>query len=851
MSNLDLKILCVDDESEILAIYGECVTEAGFTPILCTSPIIAEQRFRDELSDIVLVVSDLQMPEKSGFQFRAAILPEALTVPFVIVSAYITKEMALEAVDLKIDGFFDKPINADEFAKFIQKHTRARLESIRESQMVEATFIEEVNVILEEIESGILALDHDRNNPEQLNLIFRGVHTIKGSSGVLSSDILTRYAHKYEDIISLLKKGQIEFTDHVYEVLLKGFDRIKELIAAATAKKLHKYLIADVIEDLVLSPPSGVPAVSASQESFKNAHSLTNGKKVKDSISVPVDILEKLSGCSGEITVIRNMVNKLVRSIAEQNPGSNDVQSLAELLEEMHKVNSTVQTLIIDLRKVPVSSLLKTVPRVFRDLGKELNKQLSLKISGEKLRVDNSLAHVLSNSLVHLMRNSADHGIEDAAIRKAANKPEAGNVSIDFREVGDEILITISDDGRGIDPDKILAKAIEKGIFPASQLAEMTPSQILEIIFAPGFSTAAKVTDVSGRGVGMDMVKTSVESVGGSISIQSVVGLGSTFTLRLPVPKSVLIITSLIVGCGDRVFALPQDSIQRVLHVDLTDSSNKVKLAYFEKTLRIDDHLYPFVSLRSVLGLDVQNDQTEPDSVSVLILKSENLEYALQVDRIYDSEEIVVKPIKSYFNPKSVFAGVTFMGDGNVGLIIDISGVAKLANLHARKGAGIASARSIQPALSSLASTERLENFLLFKLNSKAIFGVPISQVFRLEQLDPTKIKHSGAERFIVYRDSVMPVLAFDRLLNLSNTTDDQVATNSKSAALTIPTIVAKGSNGYFGFEIGSVIDIAESKSEVSSSIRDRKGVVGNAFIRDHNVTIVDLDRVLNKKISA
>ena len=860
MANLDLKILCIDDEPDILEIYGQVVTSAGFTPILCTSPVDAEQRFRDEIGVIALVISDMQMPLKSGLEFRAAILPEGLAVPFLVVSSFITKELALQAIDLKIDGFFDKPLSDLDLVGLIEKFAKPRLESIRESQMIEAIFLEEATDIIDEMDSVLLALDHERSSVEQLNLIFRGIHTIKGSSGVLPSPIVTRYAHRYEDIISSLKKGELEFTDPVYEILLKGFDRIKELIAAAKAKTLRTYRLEDILKDLELHPVAGASAGVTQQQGAKEPPQAAAQQKPKDSISVPIEILEKLSGCSGEITVIRNMVNKLVRSIAQQNPGSSDVQNLGELLDEMHKVNGTVQTYITDLRKVPISNVLRTVPRIVRDLSKDLKKPLALKVEGEKLRIDNSLAHVLSNSLVHLLRNSADHGIEDPATRKALGKPETGSVIMDCREVGEEILITIKDDGRGIDPEKIRAKALEKGLYTAAQLGEMSPSQTLAIIFASGFSTAAKVSDVSGRGVGMDMVKTSVEAVGGNITIDSQVGRGSTFTLRLPVPRSVLIITSLIVECAGRVFALPQDSIQRVMRIDLALAPDVLQMASLGKTLRLGELIFPLVSLRSILSLDLPVSQnldtasatSNSDILSVLILKTENLEYALLVDRIHDSEEIVVKRMNSCFNPTAAFAGATFMGDGSVGLILDVAGIAKLANLDSSKTAGAADVDTASHADSAAnIKPEKLQNFLLFRLKGKALFGVPLGQVFRLEELDSAKIKRSGAERVIIYRDSVMPLLAFDRLLNLASAKDELDHDKPGPIRLRIPTIVAKGADGYFGLEVESVIDIAETEAEVSPAIRDRKGIVGNTFIREHNVTIVDLEKVLDKRISA
>ncbi len=863
MDNSDLKILCIDDEPAILELYSETIASAGLTPILCANPLDAERKFHDEMHNIALVICDLHMPQMSGFELRAAILPEALTVPFIVVSAHITKELALEALDLKIDGFFDKPVYEKDLAGLIEKYSKARIESIRESQALEATFLDEASALVDDMESVLLALDHDRTNADQLNLIFRYAHTIKGSSGVLSSDVITRYVHRYEDIISSLKKGQIEFTDSVYETLLQGFDRIKELISAAAHRKLRDYRVDDLQKELDLNSTALSPKVDLDTPKSQNSTAVAApAQKQKDTISVPIEILEQLSGCSGEITVIRNMVNKLVRSLAQQNPGSSDVQNLGELLDEMHKVNGTVQHHITDLRKVPISNVLKTVPRIVRDLGKDLKKNLVLKITGEKLRIDNSLATVLSNSLVHLVRNSADHGVEDPSTRKAAGKPEASVIDINCREVGEEVLISISDDGRGIDPEKIRRIAMEKNLYTAVQLGEMTLSQTLAIIFASGFSTAAKVTDVSGRGVGMDMVRSSVEAAGGSITIDSEVGRGSTFTLRLPIPKSVLIITSLIVESAGRVFAVPQDSIQRALRIDLAVTPDAVQMASLGRILRQGERIYPLVSLPSILSFNTQESAKQsvsspiPSSgiLSVLILRSENLEYALMVDEIFDAEEIVVKSLNSYFNPKGAFIGATFMGDGSVGLILDITGIAKLANLDTNISTA---AQSIEP--NSKSSThithdvstapERVENLLLFRTKSKTLFGVPLAQVFRLEELDPAKVKHSGADRVVIYRDSIMPLLAFDRLLNMTSTKEDSISDDQDSPRSRIPTIVAKGTNGFFGLEVESVVDIAESESELSTLIRDRKGVIGNAFIANHNVTIVDLEKVLNRQI--
>lgn len=850
MSNLDLKILCVDDETGILELYDFAVRKAGFTPILCNTPEDAIAQFKANMESLVLVLSDFQMPKMNGFDFRKALLPDGLLVPFVVVSSHVTKEMALTALDLKIAAFVDKPVDEVGIVAIINKDGKPRLDLIRETQALTATFIDEATAILEEMDPVLLSIDHDRSNQDSINLVFRGAHTIKGSSGILSTDIVTRYVHKYEDIISGVKKGQIEFSDDVYEVLLKGFDRIRELIAAVTSKEISKFKLADILPELSLAkgtPITGGAAVKSQEPAVSKTATVT--QKPKDTISVPINMLDELSGFSGEITVIRNMVNKLVKSLERRYSGNKEIQSLGELLDEMHKINSTIQTRITDLRKVPLTGVLKPIPRIIRDLSRDLGKSIKLVIEGETLRVDNSLATVCSNSLVHLVRNSADHGIEPPAERVAAGKAEGGTVIIKCTESRDEVVISISDDGRGIDPQKIRAKALEKNLYTPAQLNDMSEQQILGIIFASGFSTAAKVTDVSGRGVGMDMVRSSVEVVGGQILIESRVGLGSTFHMRLPIPKSVLIINSLLVEAAGRSFAVPQDAIIRVIRIEPKQFGEMLQSAASGLVLRCDDELFPLVTLRDLLQIGgvtpVAPAAATTEVIEVLILKSENAAYALRVDGISDSEEIVVKRIQSYFNPRGVFGGATFMGDGTVGLILDVNGIADLSGIKSNTLAKDTSKAKPPEQGTAKVGGVSARNYLLFQLGSKALFGVPLEQVFRLEEIDHRKVQRSGAERVVVYRDGIMPILSVEKLLKLSAVGPTTTAKPQER----IPTIVAKGKDGYFGLEVSTVVDIATSDSEVSDTVRDRRGVVGNAFIRDHNVTILDLPTVLGHPV--
>jgi two-component system, chemotaxis family, sensor kinase CheA len=788
----------------------------------------------------------------NGFEFRRAILPEALAVPFVVVSSFVSREMALEAVDLKIDSFVDKPIDEEGIAALVKKFSTARVEAIREAQALEAIFLDEARSILEELEPVLLFLDGDRSNLSNLNLVYRYAHTIKGSSGVLKTDVVTRYVHRLEDIISSVKDGKTKFTDQVFEVVLKGFDRVRELIGKVKSREIERVDLQKLLPELEINnsgQSSGQLGHHAPTE-VTDPGKAQGGQKAKDSITVPLVMLDELSSYSGEITVIRNMVNKLVKSLERRYAGNKDVQSLGELLDEMHKINGTIQLRITELRKVPMATVLRPIPRIVRDLGKELQKAIKLEIEGESLRVDNALANVCSNSIVHLVRNSADHGIEGTNERAAAGKSGGGTIRITCQEANEHVIITVRDDGRGLDCQKIRGKALEKGLYTKEQLAKMSDESVFEIIFDAGFSTAAKVTDVSGRGVGMDMVRSSVQSAGGQITIESRAGHGTAFILKLPIPKSVLIINSLLVESAGKSFAVPQDAIIKVVRIESDHYQDMIQEVASGKVLRIGGDIFPLINLGEVLSLKLDdlgdNAKVGPSVVEILILKTDKINYALEVDAIFDSEEIVVKSIQNFFNPRGAFGGATFMGDGSVGLILDTKGIPHLAGIQQEMDLPTQTAAA---EMESDQVGQVLRNYLLFSLNTKAVYGVPLEQVFRLEEIDASIVQRSGAERVVVYRDSVMPMYSLAQLLKLKKNSDKSA--DSQSHRDRIPTIVALGHRGYFGLEVDTVVDIAATASDVSQDIRDRRGIVGNATIRDCNVTVLDLPQILGGKLTA
>jgi two-component system chemotaxis sensor kinase CheA len=563
-------------------------------------------------------------------------------------------------------------------------------------------------------------------------------------------------------------------------------------------------------------------------------------QKTKDFIPVPTGLLDDLASLSGEITVIRNMVNKLVRSLEIKFSGEKDIQSLGELFNEMHKINSIIQTKITDLRKIPVAGILKPIARILRDISKETLKKYRFSIEGETLRIDNSLAQACSNSLIHLIRNSADHGIESPEARQKSGKSEAGQILISCKEDRDQIVITVSDDGKGLDLARIKAKALEKNLCSETKLKEMSDYEIMELIFLPGFSTAANVTDISGRGVGMDMVRASVAAVGGQIKIKSTLGQGSSFSLHLPIPRSILIINSLLVSTSNRQFAIPQDDILRVLRIDPEEFDQYLLQAGGGKVLFWQNQLYPLIHLNQVLKIPDSSLQKSPPTIDILILKSEHFCYALQVENILDIEEIVVKRIQDCFNYKSIFSGATFLGDGQVGLILDGKNIGKISDiLNTYKS--IQSTNRVNEHLISPES-EQHSDYVLFKINSKTIFGAPLKDVYRLEFFENNSIQRCAGKSIIVYRDTLMPLVKCEDLLNLKSAHSPTPAQSKTLSALVI-----QKNQHYIALQVDELLDIARTQFKIDRQIRDRPEILGNVQIDAKTVTIIDLEDIKNR----
>lgn len=851
MDKEKLKIICIDDEDVILDNLSMFIRQIGYEPITISNPANAIEVIKEHEDQLIMVLCDLVMPATNGLDVRSRMIPQFQHIPFAIVSGYIDRETALKGVEYKICAFLNKPYEPDQLSQIIENETKQRIEQIEEKRFLTDTFIDESEDLLEELEPLLIELEN-HSDPSTINQIFRLIHTIKGSSGVLDWSEFTTFMHAYEDILSKLKDKNIFPNQAVISALLTGYDHLKRAIQTLKSNQPRVLDLETLLESIEISTPSSEAVLNAKPDNQMPATSQPS-RKVDEKVQVPATILDEFMELSGEITVIRNMVNKLVHNIEREIRGNDDINLLAELLDEMHKINSSMQNKVTELRKVSIKKVLRSLPRSIRDLSQELGKEIQLEINDNDLRVDTIISQILSNSLVHIIRNSADHGIESPQTRVSSGKPKQGTIKVTSQEKNEQVVVTIEDDGAGMDPEKLRSKAVERGVITKEEAQSLSPNQCFQLIFESGFSTADQVTSVSGRGVGMDMVRSSVTSIGGHIEIDSTIGKGSTFTICLPLPKSVLIIHSLLVNISDQEFAIPQDSIFRLVQINPEKRDEYIKDIEGTKVLSLQDKIIPLIDLAHTLGLGAKDPFGAIDSdgdINVIVAQSHNFLIGLLVDQINDSEEIVVKKLAPHLEHLKVFGGATFMGDGRIGLIIDIDGLLSISNLNAadRQDYNLINSEQTNDHTNSSAGIEYLLceaiDTNISARQSSSCYAVVLDDVFRLEQISTSDLHIVGNQVAAIYRDQTIPLIQLSELLDLN------CKTPAYSDRETITTLVVSFADRYVGVIINRIVDVIYTDKSIQDEVRDREGIVGNLLLEDTVATVLDLRSLLKAKTS-
>lgn len=592
----------------------------------------------------------------------------------------------------------------------------------------------------------------------------------------------------------------------------------EELAAQAPQQGIDFAKVAAEIEARLNVKPAAQPAKAEKSASDDDSKGEGDGKGSvsSQSIRVNVETLEHLMTMVSELVLTRNQLLEIVRR--------HEDSEFKVPLQRLSNVTAELQEGVMKTRMQPIGNAWQKLPRIVRDLAQELGKQIDLDMIGAETELDRQVLELIKDPLTHMVRNSADHGLERPEDRKKAGKPERGTIRLSAYHEGGHIIIEIADDGRGLNIERIKQKVVDNGLATEAELEKMPESQVFKYIFAPGFSTAAKVTSVSGRGVGMDVVRTNIELIGGTIDLKSVPEKGTTFMIKIPL--TLAIVSTLIVeSAGDR-FAIPQLSVVELVRVQ-SNSEHRIERINDTPVLRLRSKLLPLVSLARLLGVHEDNGTKSDDDGFIVVMQVGNVTFGLVVDGVFHTEEIVVKPMSKMLRHITMFSGNTILGDGSVIMIVDPNGVASAI------GTAIAATDNEKHDGEKTRSTDDQSkvSMLLFRAGSPEPKAVPLSLVTRLEEFDIDKIEHSNGRDLVQYRGSLMPLVYLNHMVH-------------RKEEGTQPMLVFSDAGRSMGLVVDEIVDIVEERLdiEVGSEIQ---GVLGSAVIKGKATEIIDIGHFL------
>jgi two-component system chemotaxis sensor kinase CheA len=548
------------------------------------------------------------------------------------------------------------------------------------------------------------------------------------------------------------------------------------------------------------------------------------------SIRVDVGLLDKLMTLMGELVLARNQI--LRYSASQEDSGFLDA------VQRLNRLTTELQGSVMKTRMQPVGNVLNKFPRVVRDLALACGKKVSLELEGQDTELDKTLLEAIRDPLTHLVRNAIDHGIETPDVRKSLGKPETGRVRMVAFHEGGKVIIELTDDGAGIDVDRVREKAIQARVVPADVVARMSRQEILQLIFLPGFSTAQRVTQFSGRGVGMDVVRTNIEKIGGAVEIESVSGQGTT--IRTKIPLTLTIIPSLIVASGGEQYVIPQVSLLELLRIEADHAERGIERMHGAPVYRLRGSLLPLVFLNEQLQIPPQSSPSQ--DVNIVVLQADDRPFGLVVDGIRDTEEIIVKPLQKLLKGVTVFSGAAIMGDGRVALVLDVLDLAQRAGA-ARGSKSRALTERERPPSPTPAEHEPL---LLFATRGGGQMAVPLSQVARLEEFPHARLEHLGARQVVQYRGEILPLIDVSEQLDYprrpvrSSNGHEACAVAEEAIAV----VVCADGKQAVGLMVGKILDIVHEPVAQRSHV-NRPGVRSTTVVQDRVTEIIDVAALL------
>ncbi|WP_268932175.1 chemotaxis protein CheA [Nocardioides okcheonensis] len=721
-------------------------------------------------------------------------------------------------------------------------------------------FLVESHENLDQLDRDLIALERDPSSSTLLASVFRTIHTIKGTSGFLAFSILESVTHVGESLLARLRDGELALTPGLTSLLLEVVDAVRSLLTniehtGAEGTETYDGLVARlaaVLDGELPEDPAAPEADEAADETDsdepaeepaeESEHDLpapatlgvvparTDAADVPDTaaaeepaegrrsvadstIRVDVALLDSLMNLVGELVLTRN---QMLQRVATRE----DVE-LARTTHRLNLVAGELQESVMKMRLQQIDTLWSKLPRVVRDLSVQLGKSVELDMRGKETELDKTILEAVRDPLTHLVRNSIDHGIEKPDVRTAQGKPAHGTLSMRAFHEGGQVNIEITDDGAGIDPARLRDKAVSKGLMDRETAARLSDHEAVNLIFTPGFSTAEGVTNVSGRGVGMDVVRTNIERIGGAIDLSSEPGSGTTVRIRIPL--TLAIIPALVVSAAGHRFAIPQVNLLELVRLDAAQAATAIESVHGSPVYRLRGRLLPLVDLRETLDLP----GVERETTYVAVLKADNQQYGLVVDDILDTEEIVVKPLGTHLRQLPLYAGATIMGDGAVALILDATALARRAGMTPEAELGTLAAHGAD-------ASEDAASLLLVELGDGRRAAIPVAAVDRLEEIERGRIERAGHHEVVQHRGQILPLVRLDHVLH---------GDAGHQGLSTLQVVVCRQGEQQAGVVVNAILDIVEATLDARTPL-DSTGGDGSAVVSGHVTELVDIAQV-------
>ncbi len=726
-----------------------------------------------------------------------------------------------------------------------------------------ALFIEESQEALQRIEQQLLEAESGKVAANLMASLFRDIHTMKGSASFLDFPRTTRLAHVTEDLLAKLRDGAIIAESSHFTLLMSSLDYLRQFLdsikaegeeAALDVDALVNQLRAAMLEDAAAATEQTEATLhaSAAQDSAtltpheeelaaedvamllhgndssndttnadRNSKSTNNAEPADGTVRVSVSVLDRLMNLIGELVLARNQMVQIVKN---NRDGAANAQAASQRLS---LVTSDLQEQIMKTRMQPVARVFEKIPRLIRDLCQQTGKRVNPVIDGNATEIDKALVEAIRDPVLHIVRNAVDHGIEFAEDRIRSGKSAIGKLTVRAAHEGGTVIIEIKDDGKGMDPVKLRAHAVAKGLLSEAQAERLTDREALDLVFRAGFSTAAKVTDISGRGVGMDVVRTHIERAGGQVELESTVGKGTT--IRLKMPLTLAIIPALLVRTGEQRFAIPQVNLLELVYLEDEQVARSIEQVRGASIYRLRGEVLPLVYLHEVLNVTPRPS----GGVNIVVVAIGTRRYGIVVDDVHDTEEIVIKPLSGHLKRIAAYSGATVLGDGGVALILEVAGIA------ATSGIEVATQRAADASNSIHSKTHATgkQPYVVFMSGEHGRCAVPLSMVSRLEQVPTDSIEMVGGAEVIQYRNHIMPIVRPEAVIALGS------SVNSSSEQ---PLIVFDFGR-MVGMAVNAIVDVVEVDREQLQNDGDNEFVQGRTVVLGATTLVLDVYGIVRR----